>query len=277
MSRRRVRERKASKPSYTLRRPKMVPQTKRRILGASLVIGLGLVGGALCFAGTPLQIGGNQSAKGSAPVLDTKPSQPENAGIATDQWELLNWYPHDPTSFTQGLSWWNRKLHESTGMHGRSRIMEVDLETGQMLREHRLKQEYFGEGMAIINDEAHMLTWQSKVGFRFNPLTLEPLGEFTFTTVTGQGWGITSDGDSAIVSDGGSTLTFFDPDTYAVRRQVQVTLNGTPIAHLNELEYWVGKDGKGYVLANVWFKSDIIKIDPDTGIIVDVIRVKHLA
>lgn len=171
--------------------------------------------------------------------------------------EVVQSWPHDPNSYTQGLVYRDGKLYEGTGLHGQSSLREVELETGAVLRRHALERQYFGEGIALFKGRLYQLTWRSHVGFIYDAATFQQVGRFNYPI---EGWGLTDNGTSLIMSDGTSTLRFLDPATLAVQRTVTVTDAGREISLLNELEYV-----KGEVYANVFMSDQIARIDPATG------------
>jgi glutamine cyclotransferase len=177
--------------------------------------------------------------------------------VPTFGFEVVQRWPHDPQAFTQGLVYRDGRLYESTGQQGESSLRQVELETGAVVRRHDLAYQYFGEGLALLKGRLFQLTWRSQVGFIYDAATFQPVGEFHYT---GEGWGLTEDGTSLILSDGTSTLRFLDPVTFEVRRSVKVTDAGKEVWRLNELEYV-----KGEVFANVWMSDRIARIDPATG------------
>jgi glutaminyl-peptide cyclotransferase len=166
-------------------------------------------------------------------------------------------HPHDPTAFTQGLLWHDGKLYESTGRYGESTIRTVRLETGEVLQRVALPPQYFAEGIALLGGRIYQLTWKEGTAILWDPATLREAGRVQYA---GEAWGVTTDGESLIVSDGSSYLTWVDPATFGVRRTVRVTDGGRPVDQLNELE-WV----RGEVWANVWHSNHIVRIDPGTG------------
>ncbi|HEX5182064.1 MAG TPA: glutaminyl-peptide cyclotransferase [Allosphingosinicella sp.] len=170
---------------------------------------------------------------------------------------IVRRHRHDPDAFTQGLVWDRGDLIESTGLVGRSRIRRVRLRDGKMLREARLPVDLFGEGIALWGEEIVGLTWQDGIGFRRDRETLEETGRFE---IDGEGWGLTGDGESLILSDGTPTLRFLDPATMAVRRRLLVVAGGRPIPWLNELQW-----RRGEILANVLSLPAIARIDPASG------------
>lgn len=165
--------------------------------------------------------------------------------------------PHDARAFTQGLIFHSGALLETTGQYGQSQLRRLDVRTGRVLTRRSLPASQFGEGLGRIGNELVALTWTSGVAHRFAADTLKPLGSFRYQ---GEGWGLTSDGKSWIRSDGSDNLIFHDPATFRETGRVRVTLAGTPLPQLNELE-WIG----GRVFANVWHTDVIVAIDPKTG------------
>jgi glutamine cyclotransferase len=175
----------------------------------------------------------------------------------THTYRILASFPHDRGAFTQGLVFSDGKLYEGTGLKGRSSLREVDLETGEVLRVHNLADVYFGEGITLWGDTIVQITLSSGKGFIYDAATFDIIREFTYTT---GGWGITSDGERLIMSDGTSMLHFIDPGTFERIGQVIVRDGTRPVIGLNELEY-IG----GEVYANVWQTDLIARISPESG------------
>jgi glutaminyl-peptide cyclotransferase len=182
--------------------------------------------------------------------------------------KILKEYPHDTSSFTQGLVRSGQCVYESTGQRGHSKLRQVRIADGKVIRERSLPPQYFGEGLALADGKLVQLTWTSGVAFVWDPETFEPAGRFSYQ---GQGWGLTFDGTWLIMSDGTDILTFRDPKSFAVWRRLPVTLDGRPVADLNELEYV-----KGQVYANVWQATQIVRIDPSSGKVTAVIDASTL-
>lgn len=171
--------------------------------------------------------------------------------------EVVTSYPHDPHAFTQGLAFDGSTLFESTGLYGHSSLRRVDLESGRVERLRSLPQEYFGEGLAIVGDDIVQLTWRSGTGFVYDKGTFELKHTFSYD---GEGWGLTTDGQRLIMSDGTSWLRLLDTETSSEVRRIQVLDKGVPVKLLNELE-WV----RGEVWANVWKEPRVVRIDAETG------------
>lgn len=166
-------------------------------------------------------------------------------------------YPHDAGAFTQGLVFTDGFLYEGTGRHGESALRRLDLETGEVIREHRLAEDLFGEGIAVHGHRIIQLTWLAGTGFVYDRESLEPLGSFAYEH---EGWGVTSDGERLIVSDGSSVLRLWDPEELVETGRLQVRDSNGPVQGLNELEF-VG----GEVMANVYADDRIARIDPVSG------------
>lgn len=170
-------------------------------------------------------------------------------------------HPHDEGAFTQGLLWHDGWLYESTGLYGESSLRRVELETGQVDAVRYLEAEVFAEGLARVGDALVQLTWRAELAFRWPidgfdrgdpPLAVHPY--------QGEGWGLCFDGERLVKSDGTPRLTFHDPEDLSRLGAVDVTLDGEPLARLNELECVAGA-----IWANVWYEDRIVRIDPDSG------------
>jgi glutamine cyclotransferase len=166
-------------------------------------------------------------------------------------------YPHDPQAYTQGLVFVDGHLYESTGLNGRSSLRMVDLETGRVLQSAAVPSQYFAEGLAPWGNTLVQLTWQSHVVFVYDRFSFRLLRTLHYD---GEGWGLTEDGRSLILSDGTATLHFLDPQTLREVRHVVVKDRGAPVTELNELEYV-----RGQIYANVWHTDRIARISPATG------------
>jgi glutamine cyclotransferase len=172
-------------------------------------------------------------------------------------YEVVNAFPHDPDSFTQGLIFLDGVLYESTGLYGESSLRRVALETGEVQRLVFLPDEVFGEGLTDWEETLVQLTWREGIGYVYNRDDFSHLTQFNYET---EGWGLTQDGENLIMSDGSATLFFLDPETYAILSTVDVLDEDAPVTMLNELEYIQGE-----IFANIWQTDTIVRIDPETG------------
>jgi glutaminyl-peptide cyclotransferase len=209
-----------------------------------------IAGGTASPASTPTAA--KTATTADSPTVPIAGGEPQLYG-----YRIVNTYPHDPQAFTQGLDIQDGVLYEGTGLNGRSSLRRVDLETGAVLQQADLAEEFFGEGIVVSGDRIYQLTWQSQQAFVYDQEAFEVVDTHTYPT---EGWGLTSDGERLIMSDGSSTLFFRDPETFAEIRRVEVLDGDEPVIRLNELE-WVN----GEVWANVWQTDQIVQIDPATG------------
>jgi glutamine cyclotransferase len=177
---------------------------------------------------------------------------------AVQTYKVIATFPHDTSSFTQGLVFADGQMYESTGLQGESSLRRVDLTTGQTLQRVDVPAQYFAEGLALVGDELLQLTWQHQLGFVYDRATFKQKRTFPYKS---EGWGIAYDGTSQLVmSDGSDTLTFLDPKTFTAGKRLRVLDAGKPIVNLNELE-WI----EGEIWANVWLTDRIARISPNTG------------
>jgi glutamine cyclotransferase len=176
---------------------------------------------------------------------------------ATFGYRVVTEYPHDRRAFTEGLAYVDGVLYEGTGLNGESTLRRVELETGEVLQAVRLSEEYFGEGIAVLGDRIYELTWKNGICVVFDRETFEFLEAFTYQT---EGWGLTTDGERLIMSDGTNRLFIRDPETFAELDTIDVYDGARAIWNLNELEVVDGE-----IWANVWQTDLIARIDPETG------------
>ena len=181
----------------------------------------------------------------------------DSAPIPIYSYEIVQTYRHDPSAFTQGLVYDGGAFWEGTGEYGQSALRRVSLENGSVLRQIKLANSLFGEGVAVWKDRIIQLTWQSGVGLVYGKENLTEIGRFYYRT---EGWGITSDGKRLIMSDGTDALHFLDPETFRELERINVTCSGLPVDGLNELEYIDGK-----IYANLWPTDWIAVVSPETG------------
>jgi len=243
-----------------------------RLLPRSLtLVGLFLLLGGIFFITATLfsaEMGRHSSSEATAPTVtnSTQPTISYPAPVLG--YRIVNTYPHDPRAFTQGLVFADGILYEGTGLRGQSSLRKVDLKTGNILRVRQLSAHFFGEGITIYGNRVIQLTWRAKVGFVYDRQTFQLLETFNYPT---EGWGITHDGRSLIMSDGTSTLYFLDPQTFQEVDRLAVHTRDGPVSRLNELEYVQGE-----IYANVWKTDRIARISPQTGEVVGWIDLEGL-
>lgn len=184
--------------------------------------------------------------------------------------EVVNAYPHQITSYTQGLEFKGDSLFESVGQYGESRLLQVDLESGEILREHKLKKHYFAEGLTIIGDKLYQLTWREGEGLIYDVNTFEVEDKFRYNK-SKEGWGLCHDENYIYKSDGTDKIWRLDKNTLAEIDYIQPTTHKSVSSRLNELEYVEGK-----IYANTYQKDGVAIINPENGAIEAVINFKSL-
>ena len=185
-----------------------------------------------------------------------KTETPVASSVPSIGYSVVNSFPHDQSAFTEGLLIYNGQLYESTGEKD-SRIGIVDIKTGTTSKKAQLDPKFFGEGMTILNNKVYYLTWQHHTGFVYDLKTWKEIKQFQYDT---EGWGMTTDNKNLIMSDGSDKLYVLDTVSLKPVKTIAVTINGEPLKGINELEYV-----DGFVYANVWQTSDVVKIDMNTG------------
>lgn len=210
----------------------------------------------------------NKEKASSAPNANANSNANREGSVKQAAFEVVNSFPHDPTSFTQGLLWYDGTLYESTGLNGESKLRRLEFPSGKVLKETPLAADLFGEGLALVNDRLIQLTWTTHRGFVYDRDSFRLLQEFRYET---EGWGLAFDGARLILSDGSSDLFFYDPQTLKLQGKMAVTLNGEPIRELNELEFIEGE-----IWANVWQTDFIMRISPTTGQVTSFLNLKGI-
>lgn len=185
-------------------------------------------------------------------------------------YEIVNTYPHDTNSYTQGLEFYRDTLVEGTGQYGHSVLRKNDYKTGTAYKEIAIDGKYFGEGVTVFNDKIYQLTWKENTGFIYNAGNLNKIKDFNYTKAI-QGWGLTHDGTNLYQSDGSEKIYILDPETLAEKDYINVYAEDRKIKNLNELEY---VDGKIY--ANVYQTNGIMVIDPATGAVEGILNMAEL-
>jgi glutamine cyclotransferase len=182
--------------------------------------------------------------------------------------DVVATFPHDPAAFTQGLLVHDGQLYESTGQYGHSSIRRVDLQTGHVEQLMPLSYRHFGEGMTILGERIYQLTWKSQTALVYDLESFELLETQRYT---GEGWGLTDDGEALIVSDGSAMLRYYDPDSFELLRTLEVSDEGQRVTRLNELEYIDGE-----IWANIWYDDRVVRVSPETGEVLAWVDLSHL-
>lgn len=180
-------------------------------------------------------------------------------------------YPHDPSSFTQGFLIYDNFLYEGTGTKGESRLRKMDLSSGKVLQQQDNEKEVFGEGITIFNDKIFQLTYKSGRAFIYDLNSFEPLEEHSFSSHTGEGWGLTNNDSALVASDGSAFLYFLSPNDFSEMKRLTIFDDQGEVENLNELEYHKGK-----IYANLYTSAQIVAIDPSSGQVTDVFTARGI-
>ncbi len=181
------------------------------------------------------------------------------------KYKILNEFPHDITSYTQGLEFHNGFLYESTGQYKKSKLRKIDYKTGEVIKNIDLANEYFGEGLTIYNNKIYQLTWKKGKGFIYDANTLQQLNSFKYGD-SKEGWGLCHIDNKVYKSDGTERIWLLNPETLVEEDYIQVCTNKGKISQINEME-WI--DGKIY--ANRYQKNGVAIINPENGGVIGVI------
>lgn len=190
------------------------------------------------------------------PAVD-KTIEPANTTPAVLNYTITNVYPHDTTSYTEGLEWHDSTLYESGGNYKKSRLARVSLHTGMPLQKINLADKYFGEGISVLNGKIYQLTYNEGKCFVYDFKTLKKIKEFEYE---GEGWGMTNDGKHLIMNNGSNNLYYRDPETFKIVKTLGVYDNNGAVASINELEFV-----DGVIYSNIYQTNYIIKIDTASG------------
>ena len=205
---------------------------------------------ALLVLGSLSACNNNNPDAEKAPVV-------ENNVPATLNYTITNVYPHNTTSYTEGLEWHDSTLYESGGNYKKSRLARVSLHTGLDIKTVKLDDKYFGEGITVLNGKLYQLTYEEGKCFVYDFKTFKKIKEFDYE---GEGWGMTNDGKYLIMNNSSNNLYYRDPETFKIVKTLGVYDNNGAVGNINELEFV-----NGVIYSNIYQTNYIIKIDTATG------------
>lgn len=182
---------------------------------------------------------------------------------------IIKKFKHDPSAFTQGLVYQNDHFFESTGGWGSSEIRKINKHTGKVINFNKMQSKYFGEGLTIYDNKIFQVTWKSNKGFVYDINNFKLLDDFN---IYGQGWGLTNDGQSLILSDGSEKIYYLNPKNFEIEKTISVSVNGNKLIYINELEFI-----RGEIWANIWKSNDIITVNPLSGIVTSIFDISKIS
>jgi glutamine cyclotransferase len=187
---------------------------------------------------------------------NNKSKEIEAPKMANISYEILGSFSHDVTSFTEGFFIQDGNIYESTGSPDermKSVIGVLDTLSGKLDVKVILEgSQFFGEVAVVLQGKLYQLTYKKQTCFVYDAKTFKNIG--SFSNPNKEGWGLTTDGTSLIMSDGTFKLTFINPSDFSIVQALNVKENGYGVEKINELEYV-----SGYIYANVWMTNDIFK------------------
>ena len=193
------------------------------------------------------------------------------------KYTIVNTYPHDIKAYTQGLEFYRDTLYEGTGNgsgptgnKGISSLRKTNYKTGDVYKKVELAEQYFGEGITILNNKVYQLTWLNNEGYVYNADTFKKEKTMPYYKKM-EGWGLTSDGKSLYMTDSSETIHILNPNTFAEMGSINVYSLATKVKAVNELE-WI--DGRIY--GNVYQKDAIAVINPKNGAVEGILNLADL-
>jgi glutamine cyclotransferase len=193
---------------------------------------------------------------------------PQSPPVPVYTYRVVHVYPHDRDAFTQGLEFRGGFLYEGTGLKGHSSLRKEDLQSSRVLQKIDLADQYFGEGVTVLDRKIVELTWQSHIGFVYDRSSFQLQRSFNYS---GEGWGLANDGQRIYMSDGTAQIRVLQPETLEEQRRITVHQGDREFQLLNELE-----SVRGELFANVWQTDEILRISPADGTVMGIIDLSGL-
>jgi glutaminyl-peptide cyclotransferase len=184
-------------------------------------------------------------------------------------YKILNTYPHNTETFTEGLEFYNDTLYESAGQYGKSKLLKTDYKTGKIIKSLNLEAKYFGEGITIIKDKIYQLTYKEGIGFIYDAKTWKLEKTFPFDKI--EGWGMANDGTNIYFNDSSEKIWTMNPETQKTTDNINVYSTSSKISQVNEMEWIEGK-----IYSNIFTKDFIAVIDPKSGAVIEILNMENL-
>jgi glutaminyl-peptide cyclotransferase len=186
---------------------------------------------------------------------------------------VLSYQALDRTYFGEGIA--HYRTTSTTAATTSIHVLQLTWQE-RVILEYSVTQE-----IQMSNDKASSSSSSSSTDTADTLSVPPPISNWTFASTTNEGWGITyvANGHYWIVSDGSHVLHFWNATTrqefkrIPVRYQTASDTKPRRMKHLNELEW---DPASQTVLANIWLKDAIVRIDPTSGFVLVIYDLKSL-
>ncbi|WP_144892157.1 glutaminyl-peptide cyclotransferase [Flavobacterium tiangeerense] len=193
------------------------------------------------------------------------------------KYTIINTYPHDTAAYTQGLEFYRDTLYEGTGngsgpsgKRGISSLRKTNYKTGEVYKKVELADQYFGEGITILNNKVYQLTYKNNEGYVYNADTFKKEKTMPYYKNM-EGWGLVNDGTHLYMTDSSETIHILNPENFKPIDQIHVYSLNSKVEGVNELEWINGK-----IYGNVYQKDAIAVINPKNGAVEAIINLADL-
>ena len=185
--------------------------------------------------------------------------------------DIIKSHNHNTDIYTEGLEEYKGQIYETGGKYKKSKLVKYSINNSETRKEYNYTDDIFAEGITILNDTIYGLSYREHKIFRFNSENLE-LIDIKNTPIDFEGWGLTNNGNSLIMSDGSNNIYYLNPSNYYITKILQVYNNKGKEVFLNELEYV-----DCFIYANVFTKNKIIILDSNSGAVLYSLDLSNIA
>ena len=188
-------------------------------------------------------------------------------------WHKTNVYKKKEIFYTQGLFFADdNTIIESGGMYKESIIAKMKFPSMEVIVKTKLPDKAFGEGIAKCGNDVYQLTWRERDVYKYTLDQLKLVQTLKLTSEVQEGWGLSEYEDGKLIAtDGSDKIYTLKCGSLELLDTLHVTYNGKPVYHLNDLTW-----AHNYIYANVYYATQILKIDPNSGAVVNVYEMKAL-
>jgi len=142
----------------------------------------------------------------------------------------------------------------------------------EVIKKVKLDGKYFAEGIALCRNFIFQLTWTNREILKYSYPDLELIEKLPLDKKVGEGWGLTTDGKFLYATDGSNKIYTMNCDDLKVIKTQSVYFNKQAVTHLNSIAIV-----DGIIYANKYLTNEIYKIDVESGTVLKVYDMKHLA